>query len=203
MKPIGIFDSGIGGLSVYLNCKKLLPKENFIYLDDGRHAPYGDRTEEYVTARTVENTRFLLSCGAKAVVIACNTATTVAVSAVRQMFGGIIVGTEPAIAPALAATSGRVLVLATPLTCSVLQKRFGSDRLTFSPQPSLAAEIETAGEWQLAGIAERTTAGDYEAVVLGCTHYSFLAPHIKIKVFDGAEGVARRLKSLLSAISEK
>lgn len=203
MRPIGIFDSGIGGLSVYLNCKRLLPRENFIYLDDGAFAPYGDKSPGYVTARAVENTRRLLDCGAKAVVIACNTATTVAIAEVRRLFTGHIIGTEPAVVPALKATTGKLLVLATPLTCATLKARHLSDRLVFSPQNSLAAEIENAAANDLPVIAQRVTQGDYEGVVLGCTHYSFLAPYIKDKtVFDGAEGVARRLKALLDQQSD-
>lgn len=198
VKPIGIFDSGIGGLSVYLSCKKLMPNENFIYFDDGHYAPYGCRSAEYVTARALENTRLLLECGAKAVVIACNTATTVAIAEVRRVFGGIIVGTEPAVAPALKATTGRLLVLATPLTCETLRARYDSPRLDFSPQPTLASEIEQAGGPEdLRKIAQRVTPPGYEGVILGCTHYSYLAPYINIKVFDGADGVARRLHNLL------
>lgn len=205
MAPIGIFDSGIGGLSIYLQCKKLLPGESFIYVDDGAHAPYGDKTEEFVRLRAETITRGLVRAGVRAVVVACNTATTVAIAHIRRLFDIPIIGTEPAVFPALKDTKGKVLVLATPLTCRVLGNRYADEkRLVFSPQSGLADEIERAKTaTELLSVAKRVTYGDYEGVVLGCTHYSYLAPFIEKKVYDGAEGVARRLADVLGKSTVK
>lgn len=199
MQHIGIFDSGMGGLSVYTKCKAVMPNSSFLYLDDGSNFPYGDKGEDFVIERALHNVRLLNDSGASAVVVACNTATAVAIEVLRREFSGIIVGIEPAIMPAIRNTTGKVLVLATPLTCKALKGRYDIDRIDYRPQPKLAQLIESNfyNVEKLKQIALEVTDGDYESVVLGCTHYSFLTPHIQKKVFDGVDGVANRLKSLL------
>ena len=198
---IGLFDSGVGGLTVLSACKKVLPDARFLYLDDTAHAPYGDKPAGRVTELADACVKTLLKAGCDAVIIACNTATAAAAAYLRAAYPGeIILGLEPAVKPALAAVGGKVLLLATPVTATL--KRY-SDRVIVGTERTLAADVERAygDPAALKKLADDTLAkyADYDAVVTGCSHYAHLIPYIDKPVFDGAEGVARRAAELLKS----
>lgn len=195
---VGLFDSGVGGLSVLAACKRALPTAEYLYLDDHAHLPYGTKTQAEIIGIAERNINLLFSANCDAVVIACNTATAAAADYLRHKYPErIILGLEPAVKPALAQTDGKVLLLTTPATAHL--KHYG-DRVIMGVEPTLAADIEEAygNPEALKSLAGRTLAkySDYSAVVTGCSHYAHLIPFITCRVFDGAEGVARRLKTL-------
>lgn len=189
--PIGIFDSGIGGLSVARAVRERLPGEDILYVADSRHAPYGDKSDAFIRDRMHVITDFLLGQGAKAVVVACNTATTAAIAELRDTFSVPIIGVEPGVKPAVEATcTGVVGVLATPRTLQThsfekLAARFSRDvTLLVQPCPQLVHQIEA-----LDFDSDKTRALLHEylspllskgadTIVLGCTHYNYLAEQI-------------------------
>ena len=194
---IGLFDSGVGGLTVLAACRRALPGARYLYLDDCANCPYGGRTGEEITALARDCADVLIRAGCDAVVIACNTATAAAASVIRARYPDkTVLGIEPAVKPALAAVKGRVLLLATPATAAL--RRYGS-RVIVGAEPRLAEEIERAyGDPEaLRALASATLAkySGYSAVVTGCSHYAHLIPYIPCPVFDGADGVARLLAS--------
>jgi glutamate racemase len=214
--PIGVFDSGVGGLSVLREIRRQLPAENLIYVADSGNAPYGDKSQEFIEKRSLAITRFLLDQGAKAIVVACNTATGAAVASLRSRFTLPIVAMEPAIKPAAAQTrTGVVGVLATRRTLAShnfvkLFERYGTEA-EILPQacPGLVEQVE-AGD--LAGVKTRDLLERYllpllakgaDTLVLGCTHYPFLRALIReiagpnIAVIDSSEAVARQLRHRL------
>jgi glutamate racemase len=210
--PIGVFDSGVGGLSVLRDIRAALPRERLIYIADSGHVPYGSKTPEYIRDRSARLTRFLLAHGAKAIVIACNTATAAAAASLRAAFAVPIVGMEPAVKPAAAATKNGVIgVLATVGTLrsaryAALLDRFGDGiEVVTQPCPGLADQIE-AGD--LDGPATRAMIELYtaplvarraDAIVLGCTHYPFVRPLIAdVALIDTGAAVARRLSHMLA-----
>lgn len=197
-KPIGVFDSGVGGLSVLEQIHRLLPGESLIYVADSAWMPYGALNHEVIRERCRNISRFLIGQGAKALVVACNTATAAAIGELRHEFPLPIIGMEPAVKPAVEATRNGVIgVLATAGTLSSdkfmrLVKRFDAHaEVVFQPGNGLVELVE-AGE--LSG--ERTRAllekhlqpllqRGIDALVLGCTHYPFLTPLIREIVGDG------------------
>lgn len=216
-KPIGIFDSGVGGLSVLRELQHQLPNESLIYLADQAHVPYGIRSLEEVRAYSERITRYLLSLGAKLIVVACNTASAAALHYLRQTFPGVpFVGMEPAVKPAAEHTqSGVVGVLATPATfqgelyASVVERFANGVRVLQHTCPGLVAQIE---DGQLdtpetrAILVEALTpmlAQGIDTVVLGCTHYPFVIPQIQeiagpgVRVIDPAPAIARQVRRLL------
>lgn len=215
---VGVFDSGVGGLSVLREIRRELPDERLIYVADSGFAPYGDRDAGFIEARADAVVRFLLTRQVKAVVVACNTATGVAVERLRATFPLPIVAIEPAVKPAAALTrSGVIGVLATTATLSserfsnLVDRHGGSVRVLEQPCPGLAERVE-AGD--LAGPAVRAQVTQYVApliaqgvdtLVLGCTHYTFLTPLIQevagpsVSVLDPAPAVARELRRRLTA----
>lgn len=215
-KPIGIFDSGVGGLSVLREIRKALPGENLLYVADSAYAPYGDKPEEIIEARSIAITRFLQSRHAKAIVVACNTATGAAVSALRSEFSFPIVAMEPAIKPAAVQTkSGVIGVLATKRTLSSnnfvkLFARYGAEvQILAQACPGLVEQVE-AGD--LSGAKTRVLLEQYvkpllerhaDTIVLGCTHYPFLSTLIAeiagpgMAIIDSSEAIARELKRRL------
>ena len=212
-QPIGVFDSGVGGISVLRSMRALLPNERFIYYGDNLNAPYGTRPEEEILALTLTSVQELLARGVKALVIACNTATSAAAQDLRAHLQLPIIGMEPALKPAaLASGSGRILVMATPATLrqkkfQALMRQYG-DRAEMVPCPGLMEFVER-GEIDSPALAEYlkdrfAPFDNMAAIVLGCTHYVFLR-HAIHKVmpgallFDGNEGTARRLKDVLGA----
>ncbi|WP_017904344.1 glutamate racemase [Pseudomonas asplenii] len=217
--PVGVFDSGVGGLSVLNEIHALLPNESLLYVADCGHIPYGEKSPEYIRQRCEVIAAFLREQGAKALVIACNTATVAGVADLRQRYPDWpLVGMEPAVKPAAAATrSGVVGVLATTGTLqsakfAALLDRFASDvRVVTQPCPGLVEMIE-AGDLHsqalrqlLASYVEPLLAAGCDTIILGCTHYPFLKPLLlemipaSISLIDTGAAVARQLQRLLQA----
>ena len=212
-EPIGVFDSGVGGLCVLRLCADAMPLERFIYLADSANMPYGEKSASDIIRAACTCAERLFSMNCKAVVVACNTATETAIDYIRRLFPNkIIVGLEPAVKPCLAELGGGYgVALVTPATAK--SPKFGrlisgaGGRIVCAPQPRLAATIERfIGEPDnLRPVVARMLApySDAEAVVLGCSHYTYLRPLIdefyggRVKIYDGASGAAMRLKSLL------
>jgi glutamate racemase len=219
---IGVFDSGVGGLSVLKHVRALLPEQRLLYVADSGHVPYGDKTPDYIRERSLTLTRFLVSEGAAAVVIACNTATAAAAATLRARFDIPIIGMEPAVKPAVAATrSGVVGVLATVGTlesakfAALLEQYAGDVEIVTQACPGLVEQVE-AGEIEspaTRALLERYTqpllARGADTLVLGCTHYPFLRGEIAsvvgsaVTLIDTGEAVAkqvlRRLPPALAA----
>lgn len=209
---IGVFDSGVGGLSVLRHIRQLLPNERLIYVADSAHVPYGDKSARYIEQRSIELTRFLISRGADAIVIACNTATAAAAATLRRDFTCPIIGMEPAVKPAVAATkNGIVGVLATIGTLesarfsALLERYAGNVTIVTQGCPGLVEQVERG---DLTGPLTRELVERYttplleqgaDTLILGCTHYPFLAGLIRdiagqdIKLIDTGEAVARHL----------
>jgi len=220
LAPIGVFDSGVGGLSVLREIRRALPHEDLIYVADSGHAPYGDRDSDFIETRSVAIVDFLLARGAKAIVIACNTATAAAVATLRARYRMPIVAMEPAVKPAAANTrSGVVGVLATRGTVesaafAQLIERFGADAKVLAQAcPGLVERVEAGDP---SGPESRALVERYvrplveqgaDTLVLGCTHYPFLAPLIAeiagpdVAIIDPAAAVARELKRRLETAS--
>ncbi len=214
--PIAVIDSGMGGISVLRKLYKIMPNENYIYFGDSANAPYGIKTIEEIRSLTVEAAERMIERGVKALVIACNTATSAAASVLRNKYPDlVIIGLEPAIKPAaLFKEQPRVLVLATPLTLkaekfNVLMEKL-SDKAEFFklPAPELVRYIESGNFDSPEEIAylENILApyvNNVDAVVLGCTHFPFAKNTIKrilggnVQVFNGGEGAARHCRTLL------
>ena len=216
-QPIGVFDSGVGGLSVLISIRQGMPLESILYYADQAHVPFGPRPLEEVQAFSQEITRFLLESGAKIIVVACNAASAAALHALRRTFPKVsFVGMEPAVKPAAETTrSGRVGVLATPATfqgalyASVVERFGGHVALIQDTCPGLVQQIEL-GELdspRTRGILERSLQPMLEqgidTIVLGCTHYPFVIPLIQeiagsgVRVIDPAPAVARQVYRLL------
>ena len=218
--PIGVFDSGVGGLSVLRAARTELPQENFIYFADSGYAPYGDKSDSYVTERSERIGAWFVAQGAKAIVVACNTATAIAVQTLRRNFAIPIVGVEPGLKPAIAATrSGKVGVLATAATLASKRYAYLLARIQIdAPQidfiaRSGAAWVElvergeltsAAAQDSIANVVEPLVALGCDTLVLGCTHYPFLAPAIQIAapnatIIDTAPAIARELARRIAA----
>ena len=221
---IGIFDSGIGGLSVFREIRKLLPEQGYIYYSDSAHCPYGEKSKEYIIDRARAITRRLMGMGAEIVVVACNTATAAAISTLRKEFPIKFIGMEPAIKPAAALTKpGVVGVLATAGTLKA--EKYLDTREKWAQSITV---VEHIGEGFVELVEKGQTSGaEAEAVVqnslvplleagadtivLGCTHYPFLADTIKkvaaahgadgnsFHLIDPAPAVARHLLEVMEA----
>lgn len=215
--PIGVFDSGVGGLSVLREIRALLPQESLLYVADSGHVPYGEKSPEFIGERCQVIANFLLGQGAKALVLACNTATVAGVAQLRERYAQLpIVGMEPAVKPAAAATrSGVVGVLATTGTLrsakfAALLDRFAGDvRVITQPCPGLVELIE-AGDLHspalralLEGYVKPLLAEGCDTLILGCTHYPFLRPLLgqmvdpPVSLIDTGAAVARQVQRLL------
>ncbi len=216
--PIGIFDSGVGGLSVLRAIRRELPHEDLIYIADQAHVPYGPRPLLEVRRFAEGITRYLLSQGAKAIVVACNTASAAALHYLRQRFPQVpFVGMEPAVKPAAERTqTGVVGVLATPATfqgqlyASVVERFAQGTALLEHTCPGLVQQIEKGDLHgpQTRAILEEALhpmlAQGMDTVVLGCTHYPFVIPLIQeivgpqVRVIDPAPAVARQTRRVLA-----
>jgi glutamate racemase len=215
--PIGVFDSGVGGLSVLRHIAARLPAHPLIYVADTAHVPYGGRSPEFIRERSLAIARFLVEDQhAGVVVVACNTATTHAVDHLRVLFPGLpIVGMEPAIKPAAAATrSGVVGVLATEATLggerfvSLVRRHTNGVEVLTQPSPGLVERVEAgdlAGPETLAllrSYTEPMIRRGADTLVLGCTHYVFLRPALQqilgpdITIIDTGAAVARQVERL-------
>ncbi|KAA3617919.1 MAG: glutamate racemase [Flavobacterium sp.] len=214
--PIGIFDSGVGGTSIWKEIHQLLPNEHTLYLADSKNAPYGNRSAEEIRALSTKNTEKLLEMGAKIIVVACNTATTNAISILRKNYDIPFIGIEPAIKPAaLQSKTGKIGILATRGTLS--SSLFSETSDTFTKDISV---VEVIGE----GLVPLIENGDFnnpeldrllkkyikpmidanvDYLVLGCSHYPYLIPKLSkilpahIKIIDSGIAVAKQTKFLL------
>lgn len=216
--PIGIFDSGIGGLSVLKALRALMPEQDYVYLADSAYAPYGERDADYVISRSNVCLEALLDEGCSMIVIACNTATALAGRALREAHPNLpIVGIEPAIKPAAALTkNGHVGVLATQGTlasrkflalCDAVKAANPQMQIhTFAPD-GLALAIETQDAAQIERLSTQACKvmrdKGCDTVVLGCTHYPLIADVLQVKLgagcklVDPADAVALRTRALL------
>lgn len=216
---IAVFDSGLGGISVLRELVRQMPSERFLYFGDSANAPYGSRSTAEVRALTLGNIEALMRRGVKAVVIACNTATTAAIDILRERYPDtIIVGIEPALKLAAARHSGgRIIVMATEVTLreekfhSLMHRYQDSHDIVRLPSPRLVEFVE-AGQFDgdepeqyLRDILTPCLTPDTRAIVLGCTHFPFLRPVIAriagpdIEILDGGEGVAAHTKRRLES----
>lgn len=213
---IGIFDSGIGGTSIWKEIKTLLPNESTIYLSDSKNAPYGRKNQEEIIKLSIKNTEFLLQKGCKIIVVACNTATTNAISFLRKKYDIPFIGIEPAIKPASLKTNTNTIgILATKGTLnSELFEKTSSridKRITIIEQigEGLVELIEN-GKIQskemkilLHKYIKPMLENNADCLVLGCTHYPYLIPQIrkiagnKIQIIDSGEAVAKQTKNIL------
>jgi len=217
--PVGFFDSGVGGLSVLQAARRLLPHENMLYFADSAHCPYGSKSADFVRRRSLAISRFLLERGAKAVVVACNSASEAALEFLRQSFPGLeIVGIEPAVKVAQRVSRNKKIgVLGTFLTLkgrrfSRLLENFSSGMEIYTqPVAGLVERIEagrlhdrgtrTILEKNLRPLLEKGV----DTLVLGCTHYPLVKEHIaavcgpRVQVIDTGEPVARQLRRRLGA----
>lgn len=217
--PIGIFDSGVGGLSVLRAIRASMPEEAILYFGDQGHVPYGPRSMGQIQDFSEGITKFLLEHDSKLIIVACNTASAAALTHLRRQFPSVsFVGMEPAVKPAAETTkTGRVGVLATPATfqgalyASVVERFAAGVELFQHTCPGLVNQIEKG---ELDSAATRAILEDalqpmlqknIDTVVLGCTHYPFVIPLIqqvvgeKVRVIDPAPSVARQAKRLLEA----
>ena len=218
---IGIFDSGVGGLSVFREIRKLLPEEGYIYYSDNAHCPYGEKSVEYIIDRAREITDFLIGKGADIIVVACNTATAAAIATLRNEFPVKFIGMEPAVKPAVKSTkTGVIGVLATAGTLKA--DKYLHTREKFSEGIKIVEHIgqgfvELVEKGCLAGEeAESIVTASLkplldegaDRIVLGCTHYPFLTgtiakiaaalyPEREIEIIDPAPAVARHLMDIM------
>lgn len=215
-QPIGLFDSGIGGTSIWKEVIKLLPNENTIYLADSKNAPYGEKSTDEIIALSIKNTEFLIAKGCKIIIVACNTATTNAIDYLRKTYSIPFIGIEPAIKPAaLNSKTNAIGILATKGTLS--SKLFEK---TANEYTKNITKIEQDGEGLVPLIeqgklnSEETynllttylkpmLAFNIDHLVLGCTHYPYLIPQIEnilgkqVKIIDSGEAVAKQTKAIL------
>ncbi len=214
--PIGVFDSGVGGISVLAEAIKTLPSEEFVYYADTLHSPYGTKDEDVVRSLSLKAAEFLSLLGIKSMVVACNTATGAAINEIRRMYSFPVIGMEPALKPAVElGLTGKILVMATPLT--LRSKKFDAlvrhfkDRSEIVPLPCAGlVEIIERNHLHNGEIAEYLSRlfstlkkEDVAAIVLGCTHYVLIKKEIiniigdKITIIDGNYGTARHLRTVL------
>ncbi|WP_313111948.1 glutamate racemase [Aequorivita sediminis] len=214
--PIGVFDSGVGGTSIWKEVEKLLPFENTIYLADSINAPYGDKAADDIIALSIKNVEKLLSLQCKIIIVACNTATTNAISILRNKYDIPIIGIEPAIKPAALQTNSKSIgILATKGTLS--SALFSKTTKEFTKDINV---VEIIGE----GLVPLIEKGDLDGpemmallkkhiqpmidanvdyLVLGCSHYPYIIPQLKmilpnnVKIIDSGEAVARQTKTIL------
>lgn len=217
-RPIGFFDSGVGGISVLKTAYNLMPNENYVYYGDSKNAPYGEKTEEQIKRLSLDAGKVLFELGVKVIVMACNTATSAAVKLLRQRYNIPVISMEPAVKPALS-VDGKVVVLATPATVSqnryngLLQRLSAGEKVINIGCSGLVELVEdgrtdadTINRY-LDGKLQVLGSEHIGAVVLGCTHYAFVEQHIRqymkdnynegCKIFDGRQGTANQLKHIL------
>jgi glutamate racemase len=211
--PIGIFDSGIGGLSVYTAIRALMPSANLIYVADSSHLPYGDRSLDEIFLFSKNITEFLIEKGCPIIVIACNTASAAALNELRLLYPQIsFVGMEPAVKPAAEQTlSGTVGVIATvatfqgPLFKSVVERFAQGVRVIEQPCPGLVQLIEAGNlageetEQLLRGWLQPMLDANIDSLVLGCTHYPFITPLLQkicgpdVRIINPAPAIAKQV----------
>ncbi len=214
--PIGVFDSGIGGTSIWKEINKLLPNEDSIYLSDSKNAPYGSKGKERIIELAIKNTEFLLNQNCKLIVVACNTATTNAISFLRQSYDVPFIGIEPAIKPASIKTKSKVVgILATKGTLNselfaktsrslnddiIIEEQVGTGLVELIENGQIESEEMTQ---LLKSYIDPLLDKNADCLVLGCTHYPYLIPQIRkivgddFPIIDSGEAVARQTKNIL------
>ncbi|MGI6193130.1 MAG: glutamate racemase [Christensenellales bacterium] len=219
-RPIGIFDSGMGGLSVLKTAMTLLPNEDYIYFGDDGNAPYGTKPEERIVELALNCAKFLSEQGVKAIVVACNTATSAAIKHIRSRYNLPVISMEPAIKPAVEnSAGGRILMMATHATCALtryqeLLKRVDTRHQVENVPCSGLVDLIEAGKTGkevdelLSELLGRYNGQLIDGIVLGCTHYPFVRENIERyakehflgepRLFDGNAGTVRQLKRVLS-----
>lgn len=213
---IGVFDSGLGGLSVLAAIARALPHTDLAYLADTAHVPYGNRPDSFITGRVLAIGRHLAESGCRLIVVACNTATTTAIQSLRHHLPNIpIVGIEPGVKPAAQTSRTRhIAVLATEATAGstrmqqLIEHHAGGTRVDVIPCPGWATHVETlrpatpAFHAEISGKIVPLIAAGADRIVLGCTHYTFLTPLIapliadKAELVDVSDAVARQVTRL-------
>ncbi|SOS48816.1 glutamate racemase [Tenacibaculum dicentrarchi] len=215
-QPIGIFDSGIGGTSIWKEIHTLLANENTIYLSDSKNAPYGQKSTEEILALSIKNTEFLISKGCKIIVVACNTATTNSIEYLRRNYPIPIIGIEPAIKTASIQTkTGTIGILATQgtLNSRLFEKTsasINSDIVIMEQVGNGLVELIENGKMYSAEMTKLLKkhlslmlSSKCDCIVLGCTHYPYLIPQIKkivgntVRIIDSGEAVAKQTKKIL------
>lgn len=219
-QPIGIFDSGVGGTSIWKEIHSLLPHENTIYLADSRHAPYGEKSKEAIITLCKKNTELLLDKGCKIIVVACNTATTNAIKILRERYSVSFIGIEPAIKPAALQTQTNAIgILATKGTLSseLFHKTSGEFASNITVIEQIGEGIVNLIEDGKLHSREMTLLlktylqpmidANIDYLVLGCTHYPYLIAQLTellpqhITIIDSGEAVARQTKAVLEKIN--
>ncbi len=213
--PIGVFDSGVGGISVVNTIRELLPHEDVVYFGDTLNAPYGVKSVEEVKNLSFQAVDFLVESGVKAVVIACNTATSASAAALRSTYDMIIIGMEPAVNLAVNLSHENIGVFATELTLRekkfrTLENKLRDKAIIYNmPAPKLVDYVENdKGDYNefeaiVDDILSSCPHNPLDSVVLGCTHYVFLKDNFNryfggdVKIVDGNEGTVRHLKKSL------
>jgi len=214
--PIGIFDSGVGGTSIWKEIHTLLPNENTIYLADSKYAPYGDKTNDEIIALSIKNTEYLLNKKCKLIIVACNTATTNAIKTLRENYNVPFIGIEPAIKPAALNTKTKAIgILATrgTLTSSLFHKTtnlFASNIKVLEQVGEGIVSLIENGHLNsvemtslLNGYLKPMIDANIDYLVLGCTHYPYLIPQLlemlpkHVKIIDSGEAVARQTRAIL------
>jgi len=214
--PIGIFDSGVGGTSIFSAINDLLPNEHIIYLADSKNAPYGTKPKPDILELSIKNTNLLLSKGCKVIVVACNTATTNAISELRQIYQVPFIGIEPAIKPAALQTKTKTIgILATEGTLSSALfhqtlNLYSSNIKVIEQEGRGVVELIEAGKINsnklkllLKAYIKPMIEAHIDHLVLGCTHYPYLIPILKkmlpqqVKILDSGAAVAKQTKAIL------
>ena len=214
--PIGIFDSGVGGTSIWKEINALLPLENTIYLSDSKNAPYGDKSKQEIINLAIKNTEFLLNQNCKIIVVACNTATTNAIKILRENYDVPFIGIEPAIKPAALQTKTNTIgILATEgtLNSELFEKTSSSINQKIIRKEiigkGLVELIENGKLYSdemtdlLSSYIKPLIKANVDCLVLGCTHYPYLIPQIRklvgnrIQIIDSGEAVAKQTKAIL------
>ncbi len=220
--PIGIFDSGIGGTSIWQEITSLLPIENTIYLSDSKNAPYGEKSQEKIIEFSIKNTELLLEKGAKIIVVACNTATTNSIDILRSKYDVPFIGIEPAIKPAALKTATKSIgILATKGTLSSAlfsstSEKFASDIKVVEQVGKGLVELIESGKLYSEEMTELLFSylkpmikENIDYLVLGCTHYPYLIPQIKkivgqnVTVIDSGQAVAKQTNAILEKLNLK
>ena len=215
-KPIGIFDSGAGGLSIWKEINALMPYESTLYISDAKYAPYGSKGADVILKRSIVNTETLLGKGAKIIVVACNTATTNAISYLRKHYKIPFIGIEPAIKPAaLSSATDSIGILATKGTLSSAlfhetSKRYSRGKTVIEQEGKGIVELIESGQLhsnEMKKLLEKYLTpmlnNNIDCLVLGCTHYHFLTPILKqllpknVNVIDSGKAIARQTKIVL------
>jgi glutamate racemase len=215
--PIGFFDSGVGGTSIWKEVIALLPKEHTIYLSDSKNAPYGEKSKEEIIALCEKNIKFLLRKNCKLIVVACNTATTNAIDFLRSNYQVPFIGIEPAIKPAALSTqTKKIAILATKgtLNSTLFEKTSSSIRKDIQIKETIGkglVELIESGRLNskemtslLSTYLKPMVANSIDSLVLGCTHYPYLIPQIRkivgpqLQIIDSGEAVAKQTKAILN-----